>query len=106
MAKLKFEELHAEDVAALLFKMVEIIATDGCRGIHDFARARGQTPLELWPEFCAEAGLDECEPWPGYPDEFPTLDEMRKFPGATRKMTGDLLKIWENYKAATGRDKN
>jgi hypothetical protein len=106
MSKLKFNELHAEDVTSLMFKMVEIIAGEGCRGIHHLAETRGKTPLELWPEFCAEAGLDECEPWDGYPDNVPSLEYIMKTPGSHRPLRSDHKMMKDAYWKATGRDKS
>ena len=51
----KFEQLNAKDATALLCKMVEIITSNGSRGIREFTQATGQTPLELWRDICAEA---------------------------------------------------
>jgi hypothetical protein len=70
----KFEQLNAEDATALLCKMVQIITGNGSRGIREFTQATGQTPLELWRDIYAEAGLDECEPWGGYPDKALALE--------------------------------
>ena len=116
---IKFEQLHAEDATALLSKMVEIITSNGSRGIREFTQATGQTPLELWGDICAEAGLDECEPWDGYPDKALALETIEKIPGfdtplldpadamnKLNKMTVDLLRMWKHYKVATERDKN
>jgi hypothetical protein len=106
MSKLKFEEIHIQDQIILMEKLMEMIVNEGCSRIAEFAEARGQTPFEVWPDVCAEAGLDECEPWTGYPDKAISLETIRKSPGATRAMTGEWLKRWENYKARTGRDKD
>jgi hypothetical protein len=106
MSKLKLEQIHIQDQIILMLKLMEMIVNEGCSGIAELAKARGQTPFELWPDVCAEAGLDECEPWTGYPDKTLPLETIRKSPGATRTMTGHWLKWWENYKARTGRDKN
>jgi hypothetical protein len=106
VARLKFEQLHAEDGTAILHEMVEMIAEEGCSSIEEFAKARGQTPFEVWPEFCAEAGFDECEPWVGYPYKVLPLEILENMPGAKRKLTGDYLKMWKSYKAAAGRNKN
>lgn len=115
----KFEQLHAKDATALLCKMVQIITSNGSRGIREFTQAIGQTPLELWRDICAEAGLDECEPWDGYPEKALTLETIEKIPGfdtpmldpademnQLNKMTVDLLRMWKHYKVATERDKN
>jgi hypothetical protein len=116
----KFEQLHAKDATALLCKMVEIITCDGSRGIREYTQATGQTPHELWRDICAEAGLDECEPWDGYPEKALALETIEKIPvfdapslldpademNQLNKMTVDLLRMWKHYKVATERDKN
>jgi hypothetical protein len=106
MSKLKFEQMHVEDQFALTMKMMEMIAEGNCKSIHELADARGKDPRELWSEFCAEAGFDECEPWTGYPSNVPTLEALSQSPGVERKLEGEYLKFWERYKALTGRDKS
>src|SRR6266550_1450601 len=102
----KFEQLHVKDATALLCKMVQIITSNGSRGIREFTQAIGQTPLELWRDICAEAGLDECEPWDGYPEKALALETIEKIPvffffkqktayemNQLNKMTVDLLRM-------------
>jgi len=41
---------------------------DNCHGsVAEWARAAGLDAFDIWRDVCADVGLDECEPWPGYP---------------------------------------
>jgi hypothetical protein len=44
------------------------IAALHVRNIRRVAKIKEQSPADLWREICEELGLDQCEPWPGYPD--------------------------------------
>jgi hypothetical protein len=101
MSKPKFEELLPEDGFILLMAMVRIIADAGCRGIDEYAQATDRTPFELWPEFCAAAGVDECEPWRGYPSEIDGVEQLeKKWRGhPLNRATGVYLEMWKEYQA-------
>jgi len=81
-SKRKFEEMHIEDVFVIMIKISELIYETGGGGIADFAARMGKTPLEVWPIFCAEADVEQCEPWPGYPDKTVPREVLEKLPGA------------------------
>jgi hypothetical protein len=101
MRKLKFEEMDAVDQFVLVQTMSKLISETGCTGIEDFARALDRTKLEVWPIFCAEAGLDECEPWMGYPEESTaaSIELSSKAPHARDPLTGVYLDMWNDHQA-------
>jgi hypothetical protein len=101
MRKLKFEEMDAVDQFVLTQTMGKLISETGCAGLDDFAQTLGRTKLEVWPIFCAEAELDECEPWIGYPQE-PTaasIELSSKAPHARDPITGVYLEMWNDHQA-------
>ena len=90
----KFEEMDAVDQFLLL-------DADEYGGIEDFAQAVGRTPLEAWPIFCAEAGLDQCGPWIGYPEK-PTAASTAlssRAPHARDQITGIYAEMWQDHLA-------
>jgi hypothetical protein len=96
LSKLKFEQIDANNQCTLLFTMIEMIAAEECKSIQDFAEAKGQTPFEVWSKFCAGAGLDECEPWNGYPSQL-SEETIKHSPGATPELTRECLRWWAEY---------
>ena len=104
MSKLKFEQIDANNQCTLLFTMIEMIAAEECKSIQDFAEAKGQTPFEVWSKFCAGAGLDECEPWNGYPSEL-SEETIKHSPGATPELTRECLRWWAEYENRSGSKK-
>jgi hypothetical protein len=102
MSKLKFEEMDAVDQFVLLLTTARLISESGCTGLDDFASMLGRTKLEVWPIFCAEAELDECEPWMGYPGE-QTAESIELCRQAADKafemgnpITGVYLEMWKD----------
>jgi len=103
MRKPKFEEMDGIDQFVLVQTMSKLISETGCTGLDDFARALGRTKLEVWPIFCAEAELDECEPWMGYPG-YPTASSIElssKAPHARDPITGVYLEMLNDHQART-----
>lgn len=67
-----FEQLDARDQILLMVRLVKKFADSGyldrCHGsVAEWARATGLDPFDIWRDVCADVGLDECVPWPGYP---------------------------------------
>jgi hypothetical protein len=79
----RFEQLHADDQLQLLIATIETIATTECNTIEELAEARSVTALDIWQEICAEAGLDECTPWKGFPA---TPTDLPDAPGGNREL--------------------
>jgi hypothetical protein len=73
----KFEDLHIEEQNCLLIAMLGLIVVSGARSIRDVADDKGITVEELWHDVCADAGLDACHPWAGFPDRPQNLPEAR-----------------------------
>jgi len=97
----KFEEMDAVDQFLLLMTMSKLISETGGGGIEDFAQAVGRTPLDAWPIFCAEAGLDQCGPWIGYPEK-PTAASTALSSGAAHardQITGIYAEMWQDHLA-------
>jgi len=68
----KFEQLDARDQILLMTRLITKFADSGyldrCHGsVAEWARAAGLDALDIWRKVCADVGLDECVPWPGYP---------------------------------------
>jgi len=105
MRKLKFEEMDAVDQFVLLVTTAKLISEMGCTGLDDFAQGMGRTKLEVWPIFCAEAEIEECEPWMGYPGE-QTAESKELCKKAAEKafeignpITGVYLEMWKEHEA-------
>jgi hypothetical protein len=67
-----FEQLDARHQILLMVRLVKKFADSGyldrCHGsVAEWARAAGLDPFDIWRDVCADVGLDECVPWPGYP---------------------------------------
>jgi hypothetical protein len=93
----RFDDLHAHDQIELKLALLELLLDSGHRKIEDVAKDRDSTPRELWRTICADAGFDDCEPWPEFPDlpkkmqtapgddrplpEGPALDALRELTG-------------------------
>jgi hypothetical protein len=63
----KFEQLPAEDGLDLSLEALRIMCEARCPTLKQLIAKRDCTPRELWREICAERGVDECEPWQGWP---------------------------------------
>jgi len=68
----RFEQLDARDQILLMTRLIKKFADSGyldrCHGsVAEWARAAGLDAFDIWRDVCADAGLDECVPWPGYP---------------------------------------
>jgi hypothetical protein len=80
----KFKQLHMNDQLALLATGLNAVADAGPgKGIEQVARAEGKSPQEWWHDVCADTGLDECEPWQGFP-ELPA--QLPPAPGGDRPL--------------------
>jgi hypothetical protein len=99
----KFEEMDAVDQFLLVQTMSKLISEAGCTGLDDFAQALGRTKLEVWPIFCAEAAIDQCEPWMGYPEEpnAASVELSSRAPHARDQITGVYLEMWQEHLART-----
>jgi hypothetical protein len=67
-----FGQLDARDQVLLITRLIAKFADSGyldrCHGsVAEWARATGRDAFEIWRDVCADVGIDECEPWPGYP---------------------------------------
>lgn len=93
-----FEQLHAEDQIDIVLEMLRLFFDNRAKPIKQIAAARDQTPIELWRKVCADVGLDECEPWEGWPAP-PKRDFMKNAPGADRPLPEYLQKLLDKWKA-------
>jgi hypothetical protein len=78
----RFEELEARHQIFLMVRLVKKFADSGyldrCHGsVAEWARTAGLDPFDIWRDVCADAGLDECVPWHGYPKGPKDLPESR-----------------------------
>jgi hypothetical protein len=74
----RFVDLNATDQNLLLANAFEALAYSGYGRIVVAAAAQHISAVEWWRSICADAGLDECEPWPGFPQppgELPPGDD-------------------------------
>jgi hypothetical protein len=68
----RFDQLDPRDQILLMTRLITKFADSGyldrCHGsVTEWARAARLDPFDIWREVCADVGLDECMPWPGYP---------------------------------------
>jgi hypothetical protein len=68
----RFDQLDARDQVLLMTKLITKFTDSGyldrCHGsVAEWARAAGLDAFGIWRDVCADVGLDECVPWPGYP---------------------------------------
>jgi hypothetical protein len=63
----KFADLHITEQLEITLTIIGWCGIHKCRTIEKLAVARDQSLAELWADVCAEAGLDLCEPWDGWP---------------------------------------
>ncbi len=63
----RFADLHVNDQNLLVANALEALAYSGYTRITVAAAAQKLTAGEWWRSICADAGVDECEPWPGFP---------------------------------------
>ena len=63
----RFVDLPASDQTLLVANALEALAYSGYTRITVAAAARNLTTAEWWQTICTDAGVDECEPWPGFP---------------------------------------
>ena len=73
----RFGELHIDDQHHILIEVLRLVVDSGLHSLRDIADDRGITPGELWRDICADAGLDACDPWPGFPDPPRILPDPR-----------------------------
>ena len=85
----RFDQLDAHDQILLMTRLITKFADSGnldrCHGsVAEWARAAGLDAFGIWRDVCADVGLEECVPWPGYPKgpkDFPAArGELRPLP--------------------------
>ena len=90
-----FGQLDARDQVLLITRLITKFADSGyldkCHGsVAEWARAAGMDAFEIWRDVCADVGLEECVPWPGYPKgpkDFPnTRDDLELLPDKVAKL--------------------
>jgi hypothetical protein len=64
---MRFEDLNIDDQNLLLIYLVHSLVATSSRTIGEAAQKRESATDELWRDICANAGLDPCHPWQGYP---------------------------------------
>lgn len=79
----RFEQLHIDDQNRILLAALEMVTGVEGKSITEIAQARGVTNRNVWREICADAGFDECHPWPGFPER-PT--NLPPAPGGDREL--------------------
>jgi hypothetical protein len=77
-----FGQLDARDQVLLITRLITKFAESGyldrCHGsVAEWARAAGIDAFDIWRGVCADVGLDECAPWPGYPKGPKDFPEVR-----------------------------
>ena len=72
-----FEQLHLDEQTQLLGQLMETLGDNDCYSVDELARRRDCSLREVWRDICADTGLDECEPWNGFP-KMPNLPEPPK----------------------------
>jgi hypothetical protein len=91
----KFDQLDARDQILLMTRLIAKFADSGyldrChRSVAEWARAAELDPFDIWRDVCADVGLDECVPWPGYPKgpkDFPAAcDDHHPLPDKLTKL--------------------
>jgi hypothetical protein len=96
-----FGQLDARDQVLLITRLITKFADSGyldiCHGsVAEWARAAGLDAFDIWRNVCADVGLEECEPWLGYPKgpkDFPNARvDLQPLPDKIAK----LLKQIEN----------
>jgi hypothetical protein len=83
----QFEQLHIEEQNQLLLSLLGLIADSGISSIARLAEKEGCSVRDVWREVCADADLDECEPWQGFPG-FPK--HLPPAPGGDRPLSGEV----------------
>ena len=78
----KFEQLDARNQVLLMTRLITKFADSGHLdryhgSIAEWARAAGLDAFDIWRDVCADVGLDECVPWPGYPKGPKDIAEAR-----------------------------
>jgi hypothetical protein len=90
-----FGQLDARDQVLLITRLITKFADSGyldrCHGsVAEWARAAGIDAFDIWRHVCADVGLDECAPWPGYPKgpkDFPNArDDLQPLPDKVAKL--------------------
>jgi hypothetical protein len=91
----RFDQLDARDQILLMTRLITKFADSGyldkCHGsIAEWTRAAGLDPFEIWRGVCADVGLEECVPWPGYPKgpkDFPAAHgDQHRLPDKVAKL--------------------
>ena len=91
----RFDQLDARDQILLMTRLITKFADsgylDGCHGsVAEWVRVAGLDAFDIWREVCADVGLEECVPWPGYPKgpkDFPAArGDHRPLPDKVAKL--------------------
>jgi hypothetical protein len=94
----RFEQPHIHNQIQLLISELETITASPYNRIEELAEAQGVTALDVWREICAEAGLDECTPWEGFPAMPTNLPDApggsRKLPEAAQRLFEEMPRPW------------
>jgi len=93
----KFKQLDARDQILLMTRLITKFADSGyldrCHGsVAEWARTAGLDAFDIWRDVCAEAGLAECMPWPGYPIGPKDFPEAR---GVHHPLPDKVAKLFE-----------
>jgi hypothetical protein len=65
----QFSDLSPHEQALLLVKVVQLVANgDSYISIEEVAAGRNNTSQQLWLKICSDEGMDDCEPWNGFPE--------------------------------------
>ena len=98
-----FGQLDARDQVLLITRLITKFADSGyldrCHGsVAEWARAAGLDAFDIWRDVCADVGLDECAPWPGYPKgpkDFPDArDDLQPLPDKVAKLLEQIESQW------------
>jgi len=64
----RFEQLHFDEQNLLVIHLMKAFCENDCGSVEQLAHRHDCSVREVWRDICADTGLDECEPWEGYPD--------------------------------------
>jgi hypothetical protein len=64
----RFERLHLVEQNQLLIQLLEALGESKCSSIQELSQHRDCSVREAWRDICADTGLDQCEPWDGFPN--------------------------------------
>lgn len=98
----KFKQLDARDQISLstrlIIKFLDSGYLDRRHGsVAKWVRAAGLNAFDIWRDVCADVGLDECVPWPGYPKGPKDFPEAR---GNHRPLPDKIAKLLEQIETS------